>query len=186
MKLRYGLNLLPYLDDHRIYGMPVLPMTAAIAALCDAARRHFGTDAVALDNFQYRDALVLPEAGERIVQTILTPVDGTTAECRLASIDAEMKEGWRTHIVCLAQKDGAARTEERLELPSSFRRSSRRCATSISVDHYYLTLRRLGLEYGPSFRGIEALHCGEHEVLAHVVMPEQLAESPSYPPSGAA
>ena len=95
--------------------MPVLPMTAAIAALCDAAQRHFGTDAVALDNFQYRDALALPEAGERIVQTILTPVDGTTAECQLASIDAEMKERWRTHIVCLAQKDGVSPIEQRLE-----------------------------------------------------------------------
>jgi acyl transferase domain-containing protein/surfactin synthase thioesterase subunit/acyl carrier protein len=175
----YGLKVLPYLDDHRIYGMPVLPMTGAIAALCDAARRHFGTDAVALGNFQYRDALVLPEAGERIVQTILTPVDGTTAECRLASIDAEMKEQWRTHIICLAQKDGAERTEERL---ASIELSEviQRCATSISVDHYYLALRELGLEYGPSFRGIEALYRGEHEILAHVVMPEQLAESTSY------
>jgi acyl transferase domain-containing protein/surfactin synthase thioesterase subunit/acyl carrier protein len=176
---RYGLKLLPYLDDHRIYGMPVLPMTAAIAALCDAARRHFGTDEVALDNFQYRDALVLPETGERVVQAILTPVDGTTAECRLASIDLAMKEGWRTHIICLAQRAGAARTEQRstsIEL-SEVRQ---RCATSISVDHYYLTLRELGLEYGPSFRGIESLHRGEHEVLAHVVMRQQPAETNSY------
>ena len=176
---RYGLNLFPYLDDHRIYGMPVLPMTAAIAALCDAAQRHFGTDAVALDNFQYRDALALPEAGERIVQAILTPVNGTTAECQLASIDAEMKERWRTHIVCLAQKDGVSPIEHRLE-SIDLRTVKQRCATSISVDHYYRTLRRLGLEYGPSFRGIEALYCGEHEVLARIVMPEHLAELPSF------
>jgi acyl transferase domain-containing protein/surfactin synthase thioesterase subunit/acyl carrier protein len=176
---RYGLNLFPYLDDHRIYGMPVLPMTAAIAALCDAVQRHFGTDAVALDNFQYRDALALPEAGERIVQAILTPVAGMTAECQLASIDAEMKEGWRTHIVCLAQKDGVSPIEHRLE-SIDLRTVKQRCATSIPVDHYYQTLRRLGLEYGPSFRGIEALHYGGHEVLARVVMPEQLAELPSF------
>jgi acyl transferase domain-containing protein/surfactin synthase thioesterase subunit/acyl carrier protein len=176
---RYGLNLFPYLDDHRIYGMPVLPMTGAIAALWDAIQRHFGTDAVALDNFQYRDALALPEASERIVQAILTPVDGTTAECQLASIDAEMKEGWRTHVVCLAQKDGVSPVEHRLE-SIDLRAVKQRCATFVSVDHYYRTLRRLGLEYGPSFRGIQALHCGEHEVLARVVMPEQLAELPSF------
>jgi acyl transferase domain-containing protein/surfactin synthase thioesterase subunit/acyl carrier protein len=175
----YGLKQLAYLDDHRIYGMPVLPTTAAIAALCDAARRHFGTDRVGLSNLQYRDALVLPEAGERIVQTILTLVDETTAECRLASIDAEMKEGWRTHIICLAQKDGAAQTGER-RAPIDLLEIKQRCATSISVDSYYLTLRKLGLEYGPSFQGIKALHRGEHEVLAHVVIPEQLAESTSY------
>ncbi len=176
---RYGLTLFPYLDDHRIYGMPVMPMTGAIAALCDAARRHFGTDAVALDNFQYRDALVLPQSGERVVQTILTPVDGATAECRLASIDAEMKEGWRTHVICLAQKDAPAPIQERLD-SIDLREVKQRCATSVSADDYYGTLRRLGLEYGPSFRGVETLLCGEHEVLARVVMPEQLAESPSF------
>jgi acyl transferase domain-containing protein/surfactin synthase thioesterase subunit/acyl carrier protein len=174
----FSLQLLPYLDDHRIYGLPVLPMTAGIAALCDAARRHFGTDEVVLDNLQYRDALVLPEAGERIVQTIVTQVDPTTAECRLASIDAEMQEGWRTHIVCLAQKEGATRTEARWA-SIGLSEIKQRCATSIPVDHYYLTLRQLGLEYGPSFRGIDALHRGAHEILAHVVMPEQLAESTS-------
>jgi acyl transferase domain-containing protein/surfactin synthase thioesterase subunit/acyl carrier protein len=176
---RYGLKLFPYLDDHRIYGMPVLPMTAAIAALCDAARQHFGTDAVAIDNLQYRHALVLPEAGERIVQTILTPVDGTTAECRLMSIDAETNEGWSTHVIGLARKYGSAPTEERLG-PIELAEVKQRCATPILVDDYYRTLRELGLEYGPSFRGIETLLRGEHEVLARVAISEQLAESTSY------
>jgi acyl transferase domain-containing protein/surfactin synthase thioesterase subunit/acyl carrier protein len=174
---RYGLALFPYLDDHRIYGLPVLPMTGAIAALSDAARRHFGTDAVALDNFQYRDALILPESGERVVQTILTPVDGTTAECRLASVDAGMKEDWRTHVVCLARKD--APVEGRLG-SIEFREVKQRCATSVAADRFYRTVRALGLEYGRSFRGIETLLCGDDEVLARVVMPEGLAEQPSF------
>src|SRR5579863_802873 len=175
---RYGLNLLPYLDDHRIYGLPVLPMTGAIAALSDAARRHFGADAVALDNFQYRDALILPEAGERIVQTILTPIDAAMAECRLASIDARMNEGWRTHVICLARKDAPAPLEE-LPFSLDLSEARKRCATSIAPDRYYRALRGLGLEYGRSFRGIETLLCGEGEVLARVVMPDELGEPSS-------
>jgi acyl transferase domain-containing protein/surfactin synthase thioesterase subunit len=173
----YGVNLFPYLDDHRIYSLPVLPMTAAIVGLCDAARRHFGTDRVALDNFQYRDALVLPETGERIVQTILTPADETTAECRLTSIDPDMNEGWRTHVVCMARKGGP--TENQL-ISFDLDEVKQRCATSIPVDHYYERLRQLGLEYGPAFRGIEALFRGKGEVLARVVLPEQVAELTSY------
>jgi acyl transferase domain-containing protein len=176
---RYGLNLLPYLDDHRIYGLPVLPMTGAIAALVDAARRHFGTGAVALENFQYREALVLPEAGERIVQTILTPIDATTAECRLASIDDKMNEGWRTHVVCLARKDAPAALEER-PVNLDLGEARKRCATSIAPDRYYRTVRALGLEYGPAFRGIETLLCGEGEVLARIVMPDALGEPSSF------
>ena len=175
----YGLELFDYFDDHRIYGMPVLPMTAGITALRDAAQQHFGSDVVSLENVQYREALVLPEAGERIVQTILTPVGDATAECRLASIDTEMAEGWRTHIVCLVHKNASARSDEggtsiRLEDVKL------RCTTSIPIDYYYETLRSLGLEYGPSFRGIEVLLRGNQEVLAHVALTAQLPDSASY------
>ena len=56
----------------------------------------------------------------------------------------------------------------------------KRCARSIAPDRYYRTLRGLGLEYGPSFRGIETLLCGEGEVLARIVMPDQLGEPSSF------
>ena len=54
----YSLARFDYLGDHRIYGMPILPFTAGLATLYDAARQHFGTDQVALANLQYREALV--------------------------------------------------------------------------------------------------------------------------------
>ena len=82
----YSLQRFAYLDDHRIYGMPVLPTTAGLTALRDAARQYFGSDAVEIANLQYREAMVLPESGERIVQSILTPLDDSAAEFRFASI----------------------------------------------------------------------------------------------------
>ena len=69
----YSLQRFGYLDDHRIYGMPVLPTTVGLAALRDAAGQYFGSDTVEIANLQYREAMVLPESGERIVQSILTP-----------------------------------------------------------------------------------------------------------------
>jgi hypothetical protein len=62
--------------DHRIYGMLVLPFTAGLVALQHAARQHFGTDAVEIDNLQYRDAMVLSEAGQRIVQSTCADRNG--------------------------------------------------------------------------------------------------------------
>ena len=38
----YSLQRFAYLADHRIYGMPVLPTTAGLTALREAARQHFG------------------------------------------------------------------------------------------------------------------------------------------------
>ena len=84
----YSLQRFAYLDDHRIYGMPVLPTTVGLTALRDAARQYFDSDTVEIANLQYREAMVLPEHGERIVQTILTPLDDSTAEFRFTSIGA--------------------------------------------------------------------------------------------------
>ena len=175
----YSLSRFPYLDDHRIYRLLVLPTTAAIATLCEAARQHFGSDAATLENFQYRDALVLPETGPRIVQTILNPIDAETAECRLASIDATFSDGWSTHILCLARTAATPPPAEPTTFIALFE-LRRRCTTSIPIDHYYPALSELGLEYGPAFRGIKELFRGEGEVLAHVVLPEELADTGSF------
>src|SRR6185436_19698386 len=95
----YSLQRFGYLDDHRIYGMPVLPTTAGLVALRDAARQYFGSDAVEIANLQYREAMVLPDSGHRTVQSILTPLDEATAEFRFASIGADGADAWRIHMV---------------------------------------------------------------------------------------
>ena len=63
----YSLQRFGYLNDHRIYGLPVLPMTVGLAALRER-RRSISAQAVTIANLQYREALVLPEIGDRIVQ----------------------------------------------------------------------------------------------------------------------
>ncbi len=169
----YSLQRFAYLDDHRIYGMPVLPTTVGLAALRDAARQYFGSDAVEIANLQYREAMVLPENGERIVQSILTPLDDSTAEFRFASVGANDADTWRTHMVGVARKEGVARSAS--TVPFELERVRRRCSGSIPVDRYYETLRALGLEYGASFRAIEMLQRGTGEVLTRVRLPPHLS-----------
>jgi acyl transferase domain-containing protein len=108
----YSLQRFAYLDDHRIYGMPALPTTVGLTALRDAARQYFGSDAVEIANLQYREAMVLPERGERVVQLILTPLDHSTAEFRFVSTAAnDAADTWRTHGRRGAQGTGARCTD---------------------------------------------------------------------------
>jgi acyl transferase domain-containing protein/surfactin synthase thioesterase subunit/acyl carrier protein len=167
----YSLARFGYLDDHRIYGMLVLPLTAGLTALRDAAREHFATDGVALANLQYLEALILPEAGERIVQSILTPVDDATAEFRFASTEGGAAGGWRTHMVGMARKE----PWEQRDASAALGQLKLRCSASISAERYYETLHDVGLQYGPSFRAIEALWRGSGEVLTRVRLPPHLA-----------
>ena len=92
-----------------------------------------------------------------------------------------MKERWpHTHRLLGFRKTALAPSNSGSE-SIDLRTVKQRCETSISVDHYYRTLRRLGLEYGiPRFEGSKRFYYGEHEVLARIVMPEHLAELPSF------
>ena len=168
----YCLQRFAYLDDHRIHGMAVLPTTAGLVALRDAARQHFGSDTVEIANLQYREAMVLPESGERIVQLILTPLDDSAAELRFASIGADAADSWRTHMVGVARKDSTWSLEKASVQLDHIRQ---RCSSSIPVDRYYEALRTSGLEYGASFRAIEMLQRGNGEVLTRVRLPPHLS-----------
>ena len=169
----YSLQRFAYLDDHRIYGMPVLPTTAGLTALRDAARQYFGTDAIEIANLQYREAMVLPENGERIVQSILTPLGDSAAEFRLASIGLDAADTWRTHMVGVARKESSARNAPTAQFEPDLVKT--RCTGSIPVARYYEALRALGLEYGASFRAIELLRRGDGEVLTRVRLPPHLS-----------
>jgi acyl transferase domain-containing protein/surfactin synthase thioesterase subunit len=173
----YSLGRFGYLDDHRIYGMAVLPTTVGLTALRDAARQYFGSEAVEIANLQYREAMVLPEDGERIVQSIFTQLDDAAAEFRLASTSTDAADAWRTHMVGVARKEDPARNARSAAFELDQVRQ--RCTGSIPIDRYYETLRALGLEYGASFRAIETLQRGGGEVLTRVRLPAHLSDGQS-------
>src|SRR5664279_5732616 len=55
-------NSLPYLDDHRIQGVAVLPASAYVEMALVAAVEVFGAQSVALKDIEFRKALFLPSA----------------------------------------------------------------------------------------------------------------------------
>ena len=154
----YSLDRLPYLDDHRIYGMPVLPLTAALTALREAGRQNFNTDGIDVINLQYREAMLLPESGERVVQLVLTPVDARTAEFRFASAATDVADGWRTHLVGVVRASAGASAGPASSL--AIGDVKRRCTEFVPRDSYYRAVRAIGLEYGISFQGIQSMQRG--------------------------
>ena len=113
----------------------------------------------------------MPEDGERIVQSILTPLDDATAEFRFASTEVDAADGWRTHMVGMARKEAW----EQRDASAALGQLKLRCAAPISAKRYYETLHDVGLQYGSSFRAIEALWRGRDEVLTRVRLPPHLA-----------
>src|SRR5215813_2070492 len=72
-------------------------------------------------------------------------------------------------------------TLRKSEVPSwstfSTKQVRARCQQTLPVADLYDWLNKLGLEYGPSFRGVRELYFGRHEALTKVRLPEGLANT---------
>ena len=73
-------RVLPYLDDHRIEGVAVLPASAYVEMALAAAVEAFGAQSFALKNIEFHRALFLPDGEARPLQLILSPgTDGAAS-----------------------------------------------------------------------------------------------------------
>lgn len=170
----FSLDELAYLDDHRIFGLPVLPTTAALELVTTGARAHFGIDDVVMETFLYREAMVLPEEGHRVVHFVVTPESEERATFKVYSTDERPGAPWVHHIDGELKPRRGAGGEE----PVSLAALRERCSRQVPADRYYPAIRAMGLEYGPAFRGIQELWQGEGEALSHVRLPEHVAAQP--------
>ena len=105
-----------------------------------------------------QEALVLPKDADRIVQLILTPSGVGEASFQILSLAEEDGEDdstptWTQHA---AGKIYAGQTDQ-VQTSVSLEDLQAHFQEELSVGAYYQQLRGRGLEYGPSFQGIEQL-----------------------------
>ncbi len=181
---RLSLAAVPYLDDHRMYGLAVLPTTATLEMATAAAEAVLGGGSHTLENLVYAQALVLPDddagdaagAAGRTVQLIATPdKGGERAAFRLLSIDVS-RDGavWRQHMTGTMARSVAGGSAEPAAVaggPAELREG----LEPAGAGAYYRAIGAAGLEYGPRFQGIRELWRGVGEALARVRLPRSLA-----------
>jgi acyl transferase domain-containing protein/thioesterase domain-containing protein len=153
----------PYLADHQVYGLPVLPTAAVLEAVLAAGRRHFGTaNSLQVQDFLCRQALL----SDRRYRLTLTPISSTAADWRIETVDppAIHAEG---RLAALPAQPQDPESYERDTLAQRFP------ATRPTAD-YYTHLQGQGLTYGPAFQNIRRLHLGQNEALARISTHRQL------------
>src|SRR5262245_8246857 len=169
---RYGVQHTGYFTDHRVAGTMVLPTTAELEAATIVGRMHFGTPDVRFEDAMHHEAMSFTDGEDRIVRVSLTPLKSGKASFKLVSAGAEDSEDWRTHMT------GTLRRSD-VPCPSTFsvKQVRARCGQTWAVADLYDLLGKLGLEYGPSFRGIREFYVGQHEALTKVRLPDGLANT---------
>jgi acyl transferase domain-containing protein/aryl carrier-like protein len=137
-----SLAAAPYLADHRIGGAVILPMTAWMELVLEAASQMAGPAARVIEDLAISEPLVLSWEQDRTVQVIL---EGEGFQTFSLSDNR-----WKLHA------QGRVRT---LDEGTAAIAASRPNAAgrAVSIKEFYRKWAGHGLEFGPAFRRIQAL-----------------------------
>jgi acyl transferase domain-containing protein/aryl carrier-like protein len=166
---RVGLQQFPHLSDHRVQGMTVFPaagyLEMAMAVAADVSDR----SAVRISNLQFVNPCVLTAEEDHWFETQLLATDRTISiHSRLADAQGD----WTTHAVAEIQ----SLDDETSPAVLSAQDIQQRCTEPFDNESCYRFFDRMGLDYGPQFRGIVQGWRREGESLAVVEAPAGITD----------
>ena len=146
----------PWLLEHRVQGVPVLPMSAMVEMALRGADVVFGGQRCRLEDLRLENPLVTSEEGQALVQLVVSTALPGSATFRLASRDSGSEAAaaaWVLHATgTLRTVEADAALRPLPDLGAG--------ADMIPGERHYEAMRRRGLDYGPAFRGVDAV--GRH------------------------
>ncbi|MEU9477976.1 type I polyketide synthase [Streptomyces sp. NPDC048191] len=151
----------PWLADHSVGGVPLLPGTAFVEmALAAGARVGCG----AVEELTVTEPLVLPEDGAVRLQCSVGEPDATGA--RAFRVYAATADGdpWTTHAAGVLRPAEERPGHDLTAWPPAG-------AEPVGLDGVYERLAELGAEYGPRFQGLRAAWRRGEEAYAEVAVP---------------
>jgi phthiocerol/phenolphthiocerol synthesis type-I polyketide synthase C len=164
----------PWLGDHRVHGTPVLPATATLSVALDLVRGRTGALPSRLDHVTFDRGVTLDEGVTRLCACwrediaggggyrLLSLPDGAAGwqSCATARVaTGPHREAAPAFPVWAADLADAADPADAVEAAAAL----------------YRDWAARGLEYGPAFQGVAALHRGpDGEALGRVALPERL------------
>ncbi|WP_438022408.1 amino acid adenylation domain-containing protein [Sorangium sp. So ce233] len=169
-----GIEAVPYLAEHRVFGQAVVPGTGLLE-LARAAGEALGLGTSSrVEGLVVGAPLSLPEQGWMRVQVVVSEATdaGHAVTVYSQPLSSRPEGGWTEHAVGrLRAGSGEARAAA-----ADLDAARARCGTGVDVAELYGSFEGMGLSYGPAFRGLEALWRGAGEVVARVALPGEAGE----------
>jgi acyl transferase domain-containing protein/ubiquinone/menaquinone biosynthesis C-methylase UbiE len=162
-------RVLRYLADHRVQGQVLLSGTSYVEMVLAAARELYGPGAYAVEELELHKACFLGDDHSTTLQLVLDPDDSTFA---IYSRPRGNGEAWTAHVRGKVRSYNANGVNDAVDLDEV----RRRCGEVLDGEQCYEHLGRLGLDYGPAFRGIDRLWRGDGEALGRIELPPALRE----------
>jgi len=159
-----------WLNDHRVCGEVTFPCAGYIAMINEASFQLANTTECSIRNLYMKVPLILPTNPSDVVELVTTmrPVrisDRLDSEWYEFSISSFDGSEWTKHTV----GEVLPAAEELKTSAPALRQFSR----PVSSEFWYEMLAKLGLEYGPRFRGLEAITADPVSFTANACLNEE-------------
>lgn len=174
-QVRLSLQAPAYLADHCILATPILPGAAYVEMAIAAGLRWQNATTGTLTAVALENPLIFAEQEAVVLQLVLVPGEGGTAEIQIFSFpeaDADRATRHATATIASAARPTDAPALEELQ--------ALLCDTPVAVADYYQLLGERGLTYGASFQGIQQLWQGDGCALSRLRLPDGVAGDRSY------
>ena len=164
---RLDLRQAHYLADHRVQHASIMPAAAYLEIAFAAAREAFGAIGCELRDVAFANPCFLAADKPLRLKTTLDPDTGTIL---LHTHPVDGDDDWTVHLTGTVDFRPAGPDE----IGFSVEAIRRRCPREYMHGACYDYLRKLGLDYGPAFRGIEGVWQGDRESLGLVKLVDGL------------
>ncbi|QLH19723.1 type I polyketide synthase [Streptomyces sp. Rer75] len=151
-----GTATLPWLDDHRVHGTPVLPGAAYYALALTTACQVFDADPTEVEVTDLRFHELLTIAEHTDLSTTVTVAAPDRATCEIFGRDDEGT--WIRQAGAVLRRLAAPARPR----PASVRTLALRHPAPLDPAALYANLRARGIEHGPAFNGISEVHTSRH------------------------
>jgi FkbH-like protein/FkbM family methyltransferase len=165
----------PFLNDHRIKDMAVLPGAFYVEMAVAAATVFLREQPRQLKEISFHRILTLSESGMQSLRATLARGEDDDLSFRVYGRAEGLSQPdtaetlYASIKVTIPSFDDLSQPNE-ATTPEEIRA---RCPQELKGDAFYAALRNHGNQYGPSFQGIEQLWQGEGEALGLLRVPEQ-------------
>ncbi|MEA5529504.1 type I polyketide synthase [Dolichospermum sp. UHCC 0684] len=180
---QFSLDTLPFLADHQVYGVIVIPATLYLAMII-AAAIEMGEKAsgIIIEDVAFLKALSLAESGLCTLQLILKPESPEKTVFQVFSLDHQSSaEGgnWQLHITGTLRLNADEILQQTQNSPDEIQH---RCLKNSSGEELlYQNAADRGLHLGTSFRWIKSVWHRQGEAIGQVQTPSGLVNIPAYP-----
>ena len=170
---RFSQAAPPFLNDHRIYSMIVVPGASHMSMVCSAAAEIDPEAGVEISDVSFQEVLVVPDDEVRLVQLVVKPQVAGSFDFEVHS-SAESAETWLLHAAghaTITRSSDSSQGSPTAE-PPEINRVIERCSEELNGRLWYQLMGRQGIQLGDQFQWIERVWRRDGEALGVLRSPQ--------------